>query len=205
MGRQDPLPLALHRQDQELQANALGGPDIRERAGCGAPGSFHLPLPGTPPFPQQHIPISILVVNVESLRGAEELWGVRGRGHQGTYGTDQLPCPYPHLAHSHHPPSRTQPTFWGTEKHLPHGPFQVLSLRLEGTEHSKPLQQWPAFPKAPAQLVYRAKGGGKGYRPDVPSLGQAHGVHGLHSCLNGRESYCPIRPRGTGVQRRVGV
>lgn len=90
-----------------------------------------------------------------------------------------------HLAHSHHPPPRTQPTFRGTEKHLPHGPFQVLSLWLEGTEHSKPLQQWPAFPKAPAQLVYRTKGGGKGYRPDVPSLGQAHGVHGLHSCLNG--------------------
>lgn len=34
-------------------------------------------------------------------------------------------------------------------------------------------------------LFIEAKGGGKGYWHDMPSIGQAHGVHGWHSCLNG--------------------
>lgn len=107
--------------------------------------------------------------------------------------------------HSHHPPPRTQPTFRRTEEHLPHGLLQVLSLWLEGTVE-KPRQQQPGFPRAPAQLVYRAKGGGKGYWHGMPSIGQAHGAHGWHSCLNGlgRESYCPMAPRGIGIERKEG-
>jgi hypothetical protein len=38
-----------------------------------SPRTFPFTPPGTPPFRQLHIPISILVVNVESLRGAQEL------------------------------------------------------------------------------------------------------------------------------------
>lgn len=128
---------------------------------------------------------------------------VRG-GDVRVHGTN---CPGHTLTqHFHYPPPRTQPTFWYTEGHLPHGFLQVLSLWLEGKEHWKPLQQPPGVPRTPAQLVYRAKGGGKGYWHDMPSIGQAHGAHGWHSCLNGlgRESYCPAGPRGTGIERRGG-
>lgn len=166
---------------------------VRESALWGPRALSSRPSPRLHSLPRStHSPVGILVVDVESLRGAEELWGARVggiRAHITNCPVHTLTC------YSHYPHPRTQPTFRCTEEHLPHGPLEVLSLWFEGNKYMKPQ---PGFPKAPAQLVYRAKGGGKGYWHDMPSIGQAHGAHGWHSCLNGlgRESYCPVGPRG---------
>lgn len=53
-------------------------------------------------------------------------------------------------------------------------------------------------------MFIEPKGGGKGYRPDMPSIGQAHGVHGWHSCLNGREVILSNWARGSRHARKGG-
>ena len=121
-----------------------------------------------------HSPIRILVVDVEPLRGAQELWG-----------SEQEPSAHP---------SVTRPwlplTPCSCPTHLPNPtdllvcrkapapwPYSVLSRwlpalahGLEGAEHRELLQQWPSFPGPPAQRVYRAKGAGRGDWHAMPSI-----------------------------------
>ena len=114
--RGSPTGRRAGRQGPERSANTLPGPGLR---GKGTPGPRSFSAPPPPHGFQEglgrggsHSPISILVVDIEPLRGAKELWGSEQRC-QGA-------CTHPD-------PGSLLPTTWlpltsrSAEKHLSHG------------------------------------------------------------------------------------
>lgn len=159
-----PPPLAhgkLHRQGQadgqspELSANMLPGPSLRGEGTLG-PGSFPLPRPHPPALQRAEracLPVRILVVDVEPLCGAEELWGVRVGGMRPPPKDLASPTPNPPCP----PTSQLQLTSWRAGEHLPHGPLAVPN----------PVAPHPG-PSAPGHSV-RGAAAAVAWLPRVPS------------------------------------